>query len=333
MAQTVNAAFDEFLAQKVNLDPEKTKKARGSRDWLFGQIALFPNDAAFPLLWAEYNIHYGSFARRTKKRPLDDIDLMVGLHAQGASYLSDAAGVISVTINPATNLKAFCNDYTNTLNSRKVINRFIGKCADVPQYEKAEIKRNGSAAVLALKSYDWHFDIVPCFMTVVESWNGRNYYLIPDGLGNWKKTDPRIDRDRAQTLNQTHDGHVLDVVRVVKYWNKRPTMPSMCSYLLETIIFDYYGDQSVVASKYVDVEIPKVLTSIATSVLSQVNDPKGIQGNINNLSWDDRNKISERARVDQQRAVDARRLESEGDHKGSIQKWGEIFGSEFPAYG
>jgi hypothetical protein len=332
MAQTVNAAFDQFLTDEVNLDPDRTEKARGSREWLYGQIASFQTDATFPILWSEYNINYGSFARKTKVRPLDDIDMMVGLHAQGASYL-DASGICTVTVhNPSSNLQAFCNDYTNTLNSIKVINKFISKCGDVPQYAKADLKRNGSAAVLALQSYEWTFDIVPCFMTSLE-WNNRNYYLIPDGSGNWKKTDPRIDRARAQTINGNHDGHVLNVVRIIKYWNRRPTMPAMSSYLLETIILDYYETKATKASQFVDLEIAPVLEYISTHIYSSVNDPKGIQGDINNLSWDDRTKISNRASTDQQRALEARQLETNKDHKGSINKWREIFGSDFPTYG
>ena len=281
MAQTVNAAFDEFPSDKVNLDPNQTKTARGSRDWLFEQIASFQSDATFPVLYSEYNIHYGSFARKTKIRPLNDIDLMIGLHAQGASYL-EVGSQISITVNPQSNLKAFCNDYTDTLNSTKVINKFVSKCAAVPQYAKAEVKRNGVAAVLALKSYDWVFDVVPCFMTVVESWNGLNYYLIPDGQGNWKKTDPRIDRARVRTINQNHDCNVLKVLRIIKYWNRRPTMPSMPSYLLETMILNYYTTRSDSdkASQYVDLEIPRLLEFISTYIYYQVNDPKGIQGNV-----------------------------------------------------
>ena len=331
MAQTVNAAFDEFLSEKVNLDKDRTETARGSRDWLFEQIASFQNDSTFPKSYSEHDIQYGSFARKTKIRPLDDIDLMICLSAQGASYL-EYSDQILITVNPNSNLKAFCNDYTDTLNSTKVINKFVSKCASVPQYAKAELKRNGVAAVLALKSYDWSFDIVPCFMTVVEL-NGRNYYFIPDGQGNWKKTDPRIDRARVQTINRNHDGYVLNVVRIIKYWNRRPTMPSMSSYVLETMILDYYATRANKASQFVDLETASVLEYISTNVYSQVNDPKGIQGNINNLSWDDRTKISNKANADKLKANEARRLEGSGDHKGSIQKWQEIFGSEFPNYG
>jgi hypothetical protein len=332
MPLTVNAAFAQFLKDTVNLDPDKTKSARSSRDWLYGQISSFGNDTTFPVLHPDYNINYGSFARKTKIRPLDDIDMMIGLHAQGATYWDGGVSPITLTVTPSSNLTAFCNENTYTLNSIKVINKFIRKCEDVPQYSKAEIERNGSAAMLNLKSYDWSFDIVPCFMTVVEL-NGRNYYLIPDGSGNWKKTDPRIDRKRATDLNSAHDGHVLNVLRIIKYWNRRPTMPSMSSYLLETMILDYYSAQTITASEYVDIEIPNVLAYIATAVNYQVNDSKGIQGNLNDLSGDERNKISARATSDKQKADVARSLETDGDHKGSIQKWGEVFGSEFPAYG
>ena len=86
MAQTVNAAFDEFLSDKVNLDKDRTKTARASKGWLFEQIASFQSDATFPKSYSEHDIHYGSFARKTKIRPINDIDLMVCLSAQGASY-------------------------------------------------------------------------------------------------------------------------------------------------------------------------------------------------------------------------------------------------------
>src|SRR4051812_3144150 len=87
----VNSAFRSFLKDHVNLDPETTRSARGSRSWLYAQIRKFDDDANFPQLYPEYDIAYGSFARRTKKQPLDDIDMMVCLHAQGATYDPDAA--------------------------------------------------------------------------------------------------------------------------------------------------------------------------------------------------------------------------------------------------
>ena len=76
-------------------------------------------------------------------------------------------------------------------------------------------------------------------------------YLIPDGNGYWKKTDPRIDKERTTRINQNHDGNILQIIRILKYWNRRATMPTMSSYLLETMILNYYEGQSSKANQFV----------------------------------------------------------------------------------
>jgi hypothetical protein len=106
----------------------------------------------------------------------------------------------------------------------------------------------------------------------------------------------------------------------------------MASYLIENMILDFYSIRYQKASEYVDLEVPNVLQYIQTRIFSPVNDPKGIQGNINKLSREDQDKISKRAYLDHAKSLAARELEEEGDHKLSIAKWGEIFGSSFPTY-
>lgn len=332
MVITVNEAFDFFLTNYVNLDSNKTKSARNSRDWLLSQINSFPaKDINFPTLYLEKDISFGSFARRTKKRELDDIDMMMALSAEGGVYHEFSDRIELYVSDSSYKLKLLCFDNTNILNSRKVINKFISLLDKVSQYEKAEINRNQEVARLKLKTYAWIFDIVPCFFTSKDLF-GRDYYLIPDGNGYWKKTDPRIDRQRVQEINQFHDGNVLNVIRLMKYWNRRPTMPSMSSYLLENMILNFYSAQSTKASGYVDLEVPKVLHYIQTAIFCQVNDPKGIQGNINKLSPEEQDKISKIAYLDCVKSLEARNLEDKGEHKLSIAKWREIFGSDFPFY-
>lgn len=333
MILTVNRAFDIFLKEYVNLDPNETLLARGSQSWLLSQIGLFPiKDQSFPKLYPAKHIHFGSFARRTKKRELDDIDTMIALNGAG-TYYNECLGKIEIYVSDsAYQLRNLCWDNTNILNSKKVINKFIALLTQVSQYGKADIKRNKEAATLNLKSYTWTFDIVPCFFVDKNGIN-KDYYLIPDGKGHWKKTDPRIDRNRVAEVNQLHNGNVLNIVRLMKYWNKRPTMPSMSSYLIENIILNYYSQSTYSqASKYVNLEIPKLLQYISGKVLSSVHDPKGIQGNINTLNSEEQIKISARAMRDYQKALEARQLETQGNYKLSILKWGEIFGSNFPQY-
>ena len=332
MPTTVIAAFKEFLSDVVNLDPSDTALARASRDWLLTQInSIAAAYSDFPPLYPDVNIAFGSFARRTKTRELDDVDLIVGVMALGATYM-DSFGKVHLSVPDGIVLRGLCHDGTNLLNSRKVINAFIRRLKDVPQYNKAETGRNQSAAVLNLQSYSWSFDIVPAFFTNPE-WDGRTYYIIPDGEGHWMKTDPRLDQARVTNVNQAHSGNVLDAVRLMKFWNARPTMPTMPSYLIETIVLDYYASVGTPATSYVDLEFLKLLDYVSRAVLVSVNDPKNIQGDINSLSWDARLSISSRAGSDLKDAQAARKAETEDDHRTAIRRWGGVLGPSFPTYG
>ena len=102
MASTVNAAFEEFLRDSVRLDPNTTKTARASRDNLIDNIIAFSGDSDFFDVYDSMNLLFGSFARRTKIRPLDDIDLMICLSAtsedQRRSYF-EMSGCVYIGLN------------------------------------------------------------------------------------------------------------------------------------------------------------------------------------------------------------------------------------------
>ena len=84
IGKTANSAYDNFIKNSVDLDSEQTGIARNSRDWLYGNLKNFPKVVEnFPKLYAGKEIiGFGSFRRRTKIRPLDDIDLMLVLQVK-----------------------------------------------------------------------------------------------------------------------------------------------------------------------------------------------------------------------------------------------------------
>ncbi|MEJ1392969.1 MAG: nucleotidyltransferase [Candidatus Sedimenticola sp. (ex Thyasira tokunagai)] len=331
MANTVNTAFDEFMKDYVNLDPAQVSQARTSRDWLIKQINLFPDKYDdFPSLYEEKHFGFGSFARSTKKRPLDDIDHLICMTARGVAYRELYDGTVQLDVPDG--VKPF-NTLLQTgstclLSSIKVVNRFVKYLDEIPQYEKADINRNQEAATLKLTSYDWNFDVVPCFFTSPET-DGRTYYIIPDGNGNWKKTDPSLDKARTTRVNQKRGGHVLQTIRAMKYWNNRPTMASMGSYLIENMILNYYEYNE--ATQWVDWEVRKLLNYIKNNIFNDVNDPKNIQGNINNLTWEQKNSIYNRAVDNHAKSEDANIYETSNPAY-AISKWQSIFGSNFPAF-
>ncbi|MBE5076478.1 SMODS domain-containing nucleotidyltransferase [Anaerotignum lactatifermentans] len=327
MATTVNNAFAEFMKGKVNLDQEKTKTARSSRDNLIDNIKKFSGDADFFKVYKEKILRFGSFERRTKIRPIDDIDLMLCLSGEGTRTYIQSGDVFYISGNYSDSENRLTTDNTNFLNSTKVINRFISKLSDLQDYNKAEMHKNHEAATLQLKSYTWNFDIVPCFYT------DTGFYLIPDGSGNWKKTDPRIDNERIIDINQKHNGKLLELIRLAKYWNNRKVTIRIGSYLLECMILQKYENQEISEDWWIDLEFRDLLNYLSLTILSDVDDPKGIQGNLNSFSWHDRCKISDALTNAYNKAVEASDMELiDNNQKRAITKWREVLGNDFPEY-
>lgn len=346
MAKTVAQAFNEFLRNEVNLDSSKVTIARSSRNWLKNEIAKLPDkDSKFPVLCSEYNLDFGSFARKTKTNPLDDIDIMIGMSADGCTYTSINGDPENVILSipesytgPLSNYKHTVDGKTNTLSSWRVVNKFKTDLTLVHSYRKAEIKRNGEAATLKLESYPWNFDIVPCFHTLDQPGAlFSNRYIIPNAKGDWRITDPRVDRERLIEINRKCNGHMLGMIRLIKQWNQykyRVCCPS--SYLLETMISNYYNALGAFEVLLIDsnmrVEIAKVFTYLSNNIYNWVEDPKGISGNINQMDLDVKSAIRSRLNLDISRINDANYYESIDFHEQSIKLWCDIFGVNFPSY-
>lgn len=332
MATTVNDAFVEFMRDIVNLDPDVVSKARTSRDNLLDNIAEFDDKDGFFDLCDSFNVHFGSFARKTKCRDLDDVDLMVGIAANGATYNSeDPWDEVRITASNKNAAQRDCTREDGTLDSIQVSNKFKKTLESVREYSRSEIRRNGEAIILNLKSKEWSFDIVPCFRTVEES-DGRSYYLIPNGNGNWKKTAPDKDKERVTNTNQSKGGRVLELIRLCKKWNKVKKAKTLPSYMLETMIINF-ADSQAELNKYIDFRFRDALNYIVEHIFDPVYDMKGIQGDINNLGLGDQWCLWQKAWTDYNKACEAWLKEKDGNHEEAIKKWGEIFGSDFPTYG
>lgn len=321
MAKTVNSAFRDFLNNEVNLDPNQSKRARNSRDYLLTNIAEFSKDADFFDLYSGFNLYYGSFARKTKKRPLDDIDLMVGFSGNGYVYHKEEDHYL-ISVNDRDK-EYGCTDDDGYLNSRKVIELLKSRLYKISNYQKAEMHRNMQAITLQLSSYPWNFDIVSCFYT------DAGFYLIPNGYGKWEKTDPRIDNKRTTRINQKFYGHLLELIRLVKYLNSRKLTITIPSYLLEVIILNYYDRQYFNGNWEIDDNLKLVFGEIATEILGSVIDPKGIQGNINTLAGEDRLKISTFFDKIAKEAGNAVLQRINGNEQAAIETWSSIFGEQF----
>lgn len=328
---TTNKAFQVFSRDFVDLSPLRVERAIDSRNWLIGQVEQFPGkDSTFPALFREKNGKMmGSFSRKTKIRPLDDIDLLLVFSADGATYSRYGSEVeISVpNTTKASNLLALSDN--GKLNSIRLLNKIKAALKSIPNYSQADIRYNQEAVTLKLKSYEWNFDLVPALFTAPDSM-GRDYYIIPDGNGKWKMTDPRIDASRTTELNQYHDRKLLKVIRLLKCWNSRPVAPKIGSYLLENLILNCFNSRSVISST--QEAIKDFFEYLQTAIYSSCADPKGLQGDLNTLDFDTQIKIAIAANNFTSIASEALSYEEKGDHEKAIKEWQKIFGSNFPSY-
>lgn len=331
MPYTVNGCFDLFRTTKVDLDPTDVSNARRSRDYLQEQIkALAGKDDTFPRLYGGYK-PFGSFARSTKVRPLDDVDMLVLLNGANTVMEYHSAYTYKLMVNDRFSpLRRYCDDF-GYLNSTKVLFKFRDSLSSVPNYGKADIKKNGVAVVLNLKSYAWSFDIVPSF-PVNDNQGGTSYYLIPNGSGLWIKTDPRVDQKNITEANQYHNSYLIPLIRLIKYWNTyRHSPPTLSSYYLETMLINGMRYQTRMAN--VKTGIPTAFRQLAAQVVLACPDPKGLGPNLDaGVSWDTKNKVREAATKMVQYADWAIEYENKNEHKDAIMWWGFVF-PNFPTYG
>lgn len=332
MPFSVSSAFTQFRSETVDLDPDVTKTARSSRDYLYDQIkGLSSKDSTVPKVFDK--IDFGSFARNSKIRPLDDIDMMaqisgIGTDLRDLNVTGDPyVRFLKITSNDSP-LYPFRDQY-DFVNSTSVLNKFRDAlAANVTNYKQAEIKKTMQAVTLSLKSYDWVFDIVPA--VAVEE--GIKYYIIPNGRGNWTRTDPRVDARSITETNKAHDGEFLKLLRLLKYWNKRTNKPVLKSYYFETLAIRTFR----FASKYATLGegVKYFFQFCPTHLSSTCPDPKGLGPNLDaGIDSDTKQKVIAAMQKACSLAQEARLYEALNQAEKAIGKWRELFGDKFPKYG
>lgn len=330
MPSTVSACFQKFRTDFVDLPTEQTKTARSSRDFLYDQIKAL-KDAS---ILSGATQSFGSFARHTKMRPLDDIDCLSLL--QSAETTETWVGPGSYTYglkakSTASPLYAY-TDSNGFVNSTKVLNAVKKALESVSQYKQSDIGRNGSAVVLNLKSYDWSFDVVPACAVTAQGASGTSYFIIPDGNGTWKRTDPRADGNRTSAASGKHNGNFLPAVRLLKYWNRRTNKPRLSSYYFETLL----TNRALAGTAYVSVQaaVEDLLFGVRETVLNSCADPKGHEPALDSgIDSETKRKVRDAASTAWHEAYNAGKDEANGRHKEAISRWKTVFGNDFPSYG
>ena len=335
MPATVWGAYDTFRKNEVDLDADQTKTARSSRDFLFNQLnGLNSSILGFPPMSGGY-LNFGSFARHTKIRPINDIDIMILLSGSNTTAIQSPNDPYCYWLridDAAAPLTVFHDEY-GYVNSTKILNKIKTSLPTISQYSKAEIKKTMQAVTLNLKSYPWIFDIVPAVPISSSYGTASDYYLIPDGKGEWIRTDPRRDGSNVSAVSRKHGGYFLPVMRLLKYWNNRTNNKSrLSSYYFETLVLKTLENASEIKSYSAGVRY--FFDYGQTFVTLPCPDPKGLGSSLDlHVDWETKQKIIEAMKLASTYAGYADMYEASNDPKNAIYWWQQVFGPGFPSYG
>ena len=214
------------LLSQIRPSQSEVEQASKSHNYVRNILKKKAQDAEIPPIVDDFLT--GSYKRGTKITPLDDIDVFIVLNGSGLR-LED---LNRIQVEDDTFFVNFKDDY-GCLSSIKILEAFKRALPDI----YPEVKRDGQALNIWLSSYNMGLDLVPSFTVKDE-----DYYLIPSGYGKntWQKTNPKKDEKLINELDKHHNGLLKDIIRVVKYWNKKKNRNRLRSYHVEAIAMNVF---------------------------------------------------------------------------------------------
>lgn len=337
MVRSITNAFAAFRRNCVDLDKSEVDTARKSRDYLQQQIISVAGEGkALPRLEPKYSsfVSSGSFARSTKIRPLDDIDFFLVLASLGVTMRQSLWDEYVYYLKPTRDISLLgrLTNAKGNVSSTRVLNILKTALATVPNYTSAHIHRNGEVVSLKLSSYPWVFDIVPA-VAHVSFWTGEvDWYLMPNGKGDWMRSNPRKDTLMTTQANQRHNGLLLPVIRLIKYWSSQRLRQRLSSYYVETLCLKVFETQRPIMTLQAGVET--FFRKAPYWVRSRCSDPKGYGPRLDqHYGRETKERVVEALRRAARTTRSALNYERAGDVQRAFEAWNTIFGREFPRFG
>ena len=122
-------------------------------------------------------------------------------------------------------------------------------------------------------------------------------------------------------------------MRIVLYWKELKWGDAVSSYMFEQMLLDHIESSPMPMALDWQVRVLDVLGYLRTAIKNPMMDPKGIQGDLNELDWETRKKLSLSAFTSSLSAAQAIEFERNGETQKAISQWKLVFGEQFPDYG
>lgn len=290
---------DAFRKFKSNLELTQGEQEDASRRQ---QEIRGVMDEAFAV---ETDFLTGSYARWTKTKPLQDVDIFCVLKDEERHYRDEPSSVILADVE-------------------KVLVKKYGRDKVAPPVAFSVTVNFGVTPVDG-KTDDkvMSFDVVPAFAK-------KDYYEVPNPLDSsgWTETNPRVHAELAVQAHEAYSKEWKGLVRMMKAWNRQNGKPITPSFLIEVMALqvlygDFQGD-----FRY---EMKSFFASLADRIFERWVDPAELGPDVSDGMNDSQKRTAQELLLSAQNsAAAAIQLEVQGKQGEALRAWRDLFGSLFP---
>ena len=288
---------DAFLKFKSRLELTDKEQADASRRQQRVRELL---RNAFDL---ERDILSGSYARRTKTKPLEDVDIFCVLGANEEKYRNE---------NPSRVLEAFQRALIKEYGSGSV-----------------KLQRRSVQIDFGVKSADDDTADQVMSVDVVPAFTKGKHYEIPDAkTSSWIKTDPEIHKELATRANEAFSKQWVPLVKMLKKWNRNRGKPVSPSFLLEVMALKLFIPPFSGGYPY---EVKSFFANAAERIGNVWGDPAELGPPVSDQMDASKVETARQALIQAEHAVSrAIRLARDGRSGDALQEWRALFGPLFP---
>jgi hypothetical protein len=238
----------------------------------------------------------GSIPKYTALRQHADLDVMVALHYE--KHIKD-----------------------------KTPTQVLQNVRDALSQWRTGVRRNGQAITLSYTTWP-SVDIVPVSRTVDS--NGKVvHYNVPDSnTDKWIESKPKELATTIESKASACGPNFRRIVKMIKHWN-RIHSDYLQSYHIEVLAIKLFNTDLSDTPWQVFQFFNNAKTLLESYLWYETNFVD------NYLSWSDRQEVLKRfdTAIAKSRDAWSKTYGTNSDHKGAIEIWRQIFGSDFPAYG
>lgn len=296
---TLDNAFDEFCSRLEITDTQSdlaVQRHKAVRDHI-------EQNSPFEI---EKTILYGSYARSTQIKPLND------------DQWNFDVDVLVILNGSKSNIDKY---YNSSGRSYKLLKDFYEFLVD---YQKLEVEKDSPSISIKWQKPKMKVEITPAFRHV------DGGFMVPNAPSwlssyDWFRSDPLSDAAAISNGNQFCNGKLVPFIKMLKCWNRSYKEKIIASsFALETIAF-YSATQT--KFRTYDFEFRTFFNKLIELDEKTIPSPSKSGNDLKiHLSYGQIDSIKDTIK-DMQRAYD---LDKRGQHELAIAEMHKVFGNPFP---